>query len=93
LAQDQVETMAALGFDRFAVAGHDRADRGRRLPMPLLLLWGGRSSQGSGYDILAVWRDHAENVAGHAIESGHFLPEEAPEPTYRALRDFFAAAA
>jgi haloacetate dehalogenase len=72
---------------------HDRADRDRRLTMPLLMLWGERSSQGSGYDILSVWRDHAENVTGHAINSGHFLPEEAPEDTYRALRGFFAGAA
>jgi haloacetate dehalogenase len=70
---------------------HDRADRGRKLTMPLLVLWGQRSSQGSGYDVLAVWRDHAGNVQGHAIASGHFLPEEAPEETYRALKDFFAA--
>jgi haloacetate dehalogenase len=69
---------------------HDRADRGRRIAMPLLMLWGRRSAQGSGYDILGVWRDHAENVAGHAVDSGHFLPEEAPDETYRALRGFFA---
>ena len=71
---------------------HDRADRGRRIAIPLLMLWGQHSSQGSGYDVLSVWRDHAETVSGHAIDSGHFLPEEAPEDTYRALRDFFAAA-
>ena len=71
---------------------HDRADRGRRLTMRLLMLWGERSSQGSGYDILSVWRDHAEDVTGHAVDSGHFLPEEAPEDTYRALRDFFTGA-
>lgn len=70
---------------------HDRADRGRKLAMPLLILWGERSGQGSGYDMLAVWRDHAENVTGQAIASGHFLPEERPDDTYRALRDFFAA--
>jgi haloacetate dehalogenase len=68
---------------------HDRADRDRRIAMPLLMLWGQRSAQGSGYDILGVWRDHAEAVEGHAIESGHFLPEEAPDETYRALRRFF----
>jgi haloacetate dehalogenase len=72
---------------------HDRAGRGRRIAMPLLMLWGQRSSQGSGYDVLSVWRDHAETVSGHAIDSGHFLPEEAPEDTYHALRDFFAGAA
>jgi haloacetate dehalogenase len=70
---------------------HDRADRGRKLTMPLLMLWGQRSSQGSGYDVLSVWRDHAENVTGQAIASGHFLPEEAPEETYQALRRFFAS--
>jgi haloacetate dehalogenase len=69
---------------------HDRADRGCRIRMPLLMLWGRRSAQGSGYDILGVWRDHAENVTGHAVDSGHFLPEEAPDETYRALRGFFA---
>ena len=69
---------------------HDRADRGRKLAMPLLVLWGERSSQGSGYDVLTVWRDHAENVSGHGIASGHFLPEEAPEETYQALRSFFS---
>jgi haloacetate dehalogenase len=69
---------------------HDRTDRDRRLAMPLRVLWGQRSSQGSGYDVLAVWRDHAENVAGQAIDSGHFLAEEAPEATCAALRDFFA---
>jgi haloacetate dehalogenase len=69
---------------------HDRADRGRLLTMPLLVLRGERSSQGSGYDVLAVWREHAETVSGQGIASGHFLPEEAPEETYRALRGFFA---
>lgn len=68
---------------------HDRADRGRKLTMPLLILWGERSGQGSGYDMLAVWREHAENVSGHPIKSGHFLPEEMPDDTHRALRDFF----
>jgi haloacetate dehalogenase len=69
---------------------HDRADRGHKLTMPLLVLWGQRSSQGGGYDVLAVWREHTEIVSGHGIDSGHFLPEEAPEETYRALRGFFA---
>ena len=72
---------------------HDRADRGQKLTMPLLMLWGERSSQGAGYDVLGVWRDHAENARGQAIASGHFIPEEAPDAAYHALREFFAGAA
>jgi haloacetate dehalogenase len=40
--------------------------------------------------MLAVWREHADKVTGEAIASGHFLPEAAPDDTYRALRAFFA---
>jgi haloacetate dehalogenase len=69
---------------------HDRVDRGRRVTMPLLMLWGQHSSQGSGYDVLGVWRNHAEQVTGHGIDSGHFIPEEAPDDAYQALREFFA---
>ncbi len=37
-------------------------------------------------------RDHAENVRGQAIDSGHFIPEEAPDEAHRQLRDFSARA-
>jgi len=88
------ETIRATCDEYRAGAGidleHDRADRGRKVGMPLLVLWGQRSGQGSGYDMPAVWREHADNVTGQAIASGHFLPEEAPDDTYRALHAFFA---
>jgi haloacetate dehalogenase len=83
---DEYRAGASIDLD------HDRADRGKKVEMPLLILWGRRSGQGSGYDMLAVWRDHATDVSGHAIDSGHFIPEERPDETCRALRDFFAAA-
>ena len=70
---------------------HDRADRDRKWAMPLLVLWGERSGQGSGYDVLACGATTPTTSRGHAIDSGHFIPEEAPDDTYRALRDFFAA--
>ena len=70
---------------------HDRADLSRKVTVPLLILWGSRSGQGSGYDLLKVWRDHATDVNGHGIDSGHFIPEEKPDEVYRDLRAFFAA--
>ncbi len=69
---------------------HDRADVGTRIACPLLLLWGETSGQGSSYDILSIWRERATSVTGRPIRCGHFLPEEAPDETYAALRDFFA---
>src|SRR5262245_26458286 len=33
----------------------------------MLVLWGTRSGQGSGYDLLRVWRDHASEVRGRGI--------------------------
>jgi haloacetate dehalogenase len=69
----------------------DEADRqgGRRIRCPLLALWGARGKMGEWYDVLAVWRDWADEVQGHAIDCGHYIPEEAPAETARALLRFF----
>lgn len=70
----------------------DEADRGkRRIECPLLALWGARGPMNNWYDVPAIWRDWADDVSGRAIDSGHYLAEEAPEETYAALRDFFLA--
>ena len=72
---------------------HDLADRGRRrrIACPLLVLWGGRWSLEDWYDVLAIWRDWAEDVRGRAIDAGHYLAEERPEDTLAELRGFLGA--
>jgi haloacetate dehalogenase len=69
----------------------DEADRiaGRRIACPVLALWGGRNSIHEAYDVLAVWRDWADDVRGRAFDCGHYLPEEAPEETLAAFLGFF----
>jgi haloacetate dehalogenase len=69
---------------------HDRADLAQKVKVPMLVLWGTGSGQGSGYDLLKVWCDHAEDVRGHGIDSGHFIPEEQPDQVYAALKEFFS---
>jgi haloacetate dehalogenase len=69
---------------------HDRADAEKRIACPLLVLWGSRGLVGRTYDVLAAWREKARDVQGHAIEGGHFLPEERPAETLAALREFLA---
>jgi haloacetate dehalogenase len=69
---------------------HDRVDRaaGRQVRAPLLVLWGRASYVGRHFDPLEVWRDAATDVSGGAVESDHYLAEEAPEPTLAALTPF-----
>ncbi len=68
----------------------DQADRGtRRIECPTLVMWGNRGVIPKWYDPVAVWKDWANDVRGEEVESGHMLAEEAPDPTYQALRKFF----
>jgi haloacetate dehalogenase len=59
---------------------HDRLDieQGRRLQMPLLVLWGEKGVVQRCFDPLAEWQQVADRVAGEALPCGHYIPEEAP---------------
>jgi haloacetate dehalogenase len=70
---------------------HDEADLDRKLECPVLALWGGRSKFPEVFDVLAEWRKRAVDVRGRALDSGHFVPEEAPEATAAELEAFFGA--
>jgi haloacetate dehalogenase len=84
------EYRAAATLDR----EHDMADRGRRkIACPVLALWSKHGAVEAWYDALAIWRDWATDVRGRALDSGHFLPEEAPDETYAEMRAFFREAA
>jgi len=77
---------AGATYDR-ALDERDRAD-GRRIGCPTQVLWGARGALPAWYDTLAVWRGWADDVTGHALDCGHFLPEERPAQTAAALRAF-----
>jgi haloacetate dehalogenase len=71
---------------------HDRADFGRRkIACPVLALWGQKGKLDTWYDVLAVWREWADDVRGRGLPCGHYLAEEAPEETAAELASFFAA--
>jgi haloacetate dehalogenase len=69
---------------------HDRADRaaGRRLALPLHVLWGAQGVVGRLFDPLALWREVADDVSGQALDGKHFLAEERPAETLAALAAF-----
>jgi haloacetate dehalogenase len=74
------------------VDAHDeRADRaaGHRLRQPVLVLWSTRDDLEELYgDPRRIWRDWADNVTGHGIDSGHHIAELAPRELAAALGDF-----
>ena len=67
---------------------HDERDSGRRLTMPLLVLWGAHGVVGQLYAPLEVWRAYADDVRGRAVDAGHFLVDERPAEVAHLLREF-----
>jgi haloacetate dehalogenase len=68
---------------------HDEADIQSKVACPLLVLWGGKGRIAQAFDVLATWRERAEDVRGRPLGCGHYLPEEAPDDTIRELLAFF----
>ena len=72
---------------------HDKADKdaGNTITIPMLALWGNAGIAQSAATPLDVWKSWATKVEGHAVKSGHFLTEEDPDGTGKALLEFFAS--
>ena len=77
---------AAAGIDLV----HDRRDLKKKIRMPMLVLWGRHGVIEAMFDPLKDWREVAADVRGHALDCGHFLPEERPADVLRELRRFLA---
>lgn len=70
---------------------HDRADRaaGRRIEVPLRVLWGAQGVVGRCFDPLALWRDAATQPSGCALDCGHYIAEEQPAALLDEMLRFF----
>jgi len=88
-------TAQAVCADYRASAGidlqHDQndADAGRKLAMPLRVLWGEHGAVGRCFDVPALWRAAATDFTGQALPCGHYVAEEAPELLLRESISFF----
>jgi len=70
---------------------HDKADidAGVGIICPVLALWGNKGYVGNKYDVVAEWKNWGTDVRGAGLPCGHYLPEEAPNETFKALLEFF----
>ena len=57
---------------------------------PLLALWGEHGAVHRCFDVLALWRERAEDVRGRALPGGHYLAEQLPDEVAEELAGFFA---
>jgi haloacetate dehalogenase len=62
---------------------------GRKIRCPTLVLWS-KDEFPDEIEMLASWKTICDDVKGIALDSGHFLPEEAPEEVIAALLSFLA---
>jgi haloacetate dehalogenase len=67
---------------------HDAADLAQKIACPVLALWGKHGVIEQQFDCLADWRAVAREVRGHALDCGHYLPEEQPDEIARQLESF-----
>ena len=66
-------------------------EEARLLQTPLLVLWGKRGVIEKCFDALKEWRAVAGDgvvVEGHSVDSGHYIPEEAPISVVSSVLDF-----
>jgi haloacetate dehalogenase len=88
-------TLHAMCEDYRAAAtidlAHDRADAERRIDCPVHVLWGERGVVQRLFTPLADWQAKcAHEVSGHALPTGHYIPEERPDLLADELEAFFA---
>ena len=67
---------------------HHKEDFDKKIICPLQVLWGKTAMVEELYNPIKVWKEWANNVEGHSINCGHFLPEEKPLETYEAIINF-----
>ena len=54
-----------------------------------MAIWGSSGIPSETNSPLDTWREWASDVRGFAIDCGHYLPEENPQATAKALNEFF----
>jgi haloacetate dehalogenase len=91
------QSMHAMCEDYRAAASidlvHDREDRaeGKKLTMPLHVLWGEHGLVQKCFKPLEDWAKASDSeVTGKAVACGHYIPEELPGVLVEEARSFFS---
>jgi haloacetate dehalogenase len=79
---------ASAGID----LDHERADlaAGNKIQAPMLALWGKHGVIEQCFEPLVEWQQLAANVQGHALDCGHYIPEDEPQLLLDEVLPFLA---
>ncbi len=95
-AVDDPDTIRGICEDYRAAASidleHDRQSRakGDKIACPLLAIWGKKGKIDAWFEPLEIWRSYCEgHLEGGAVNSGHYLAEEAPNEVLDHFLRFF----
>ena len=60
---------------------HDRESltQSQKIKCDFLALWGAEGVIEKCFNPIAEWKNFSDNVSGHSLQCGHYIPEEAPE--------------
>ena len=61
-----------------ALDGQDFA-AGRKVSIPLRVLWAEKGAMGRLYDVLGIWKNFGTAVTGRGLPGGHNLQEDVPD--------------
>ncbi len=72
---------------------HDRLDiaAGKKLTLPLHILWGEHGAVGANFDVLKLWGERASQISGRALPCGHYIAEEAPSELLTEAHHLFTS--
>jgi haloacetate dehalogenase len=81
----QMPTIHAMCEDYRASASIDLkwdeedAAAGKKVPLPLRVLWAEKAPMGKLYDVLGIWKTYAPGATGRMLPGGHNLQEDVPD--------------
>ena len=69
---------------------HDDTDQGKKLIMPVLVLWAKLGVIDTCFNALELWRLRADQVEGESLNATHYMAEEIPQEIAARMSDFFS---
>jgi haloacetate dehalogenase len=64
----------------------DEEDAGKKITVPLRVLWAEKGAMGRLYDVLGIWKEHGTKVTGRPLPGGHNLQEDVPDMVFEEIQ-------